>query len=609
MKKTISAFIAFILLFVLVFSLPVSADSEDDNNILIKIVHTNDIHARVIEDSGSGIIGISKLKSIIDDFTSDADIDLILDSGDAFHGQSIATLVQGESIARLFKECGYDAMTAGNHDWSYGKDRLKELAEIADLEMLTGNVVKEDNTGFFNTQYLTEEYTENGNTVKVGIFGVIDPKIYSSTAPSNLSGLTFTDPIAYSNSVAAALAADGCDIVIALSHTYSPAELAASVNGVDLWLCGHEHIDINTTVTTPDGSTAYVVEDGYYLGEAGLIELDCSFDESGSFTSYTFKKTTCTYTDAAVYPNDPDLDAVLSQIQAEQSVILDQKVGSSPEYLDGVWEHLRIGETNLGKAVANAYLLATGADIAFENAGGIRASINAGDVTYGDIINVSPYGNYIVTKKISGSQLKEILETSIDIQLQCIEANDSGEYDAWPSSSGSYLQSAGMTVKYDPSAEKGKRVLSVTIAGAPLVDEQTYTVATNNFAAVSSSYPQLADSPEEGEFCACDEALISFFEQNENIIAEKIAEKGMIAIEEPAEPTPQPTPTLSPSPAPTAPTETAAPSSGNSVTPSKSSGKLTAPPTADGTMLPLYFLILLSSAAVLVFTVKKSSEK
>lgn len=59
--------------------------------------------------------------------------------------------------------------------------------------------------------------------------------------------------------------------MIALSHTYDPEGLAKQVDGVNLWLCGHEHIEVNTSVTTPDGSTAYVSESGYYLTEAGLM--------------------------------------------------------------------------------------------------------------------------------------------------------------------------------------------------------------------------------------------------------------------------------------------------------------------------------------------------
>lgn len=508
--------------------MPFTASAADVTDFTIKIVHTNDIHARVVENEKGGIIGMERLAGIIDESRKGADISLVADSGDMFHGQSIATLVQGESIARLMKECGYDAMTAGNHDWSYGKDRLKELVEMSGADLLCGNVIDENGNPFFEYDCIMPEVVKDGKKLTVGVFGLIDPAVYSSTAPSNVAGLTFTDPVEYADKTAKALKEEGCDVVIALAHTYKPEELAKQVDGVDLWLCGHEHIDINTTVTTPNGSTAIVIENGYYLYQVGLIELNVAMDGSGEVANIDYNRTALDYEKASAYEKDADVTAVLDEINKEQSVILDKVVGSSPAELDGVWEHLRIDETNLGRAVTAAYLKATGADVAFENAGGIRANVKAGEITYGDIISVSPYGNYIVTKQVTGKQLKEILETSIDIQLQCISANDSGIYDAWPKSSGSYLQTGGMTVEYNPSLEAGKRVVSVKVGDKPLDENKLYTVATNNFVAVSSYYPQLAEAEETGEFCACDEALIEFFKQDGAVIEQAVTKQGMI---------------------------------------------------------------------------------
>ena len=136
LKKISALLVSLIMLMSITLVLPMTASAADTTDFTIKIVHTNDIHARVIENADSNIIGMERLGGIIDDYCKDADLSLALDSGDMFHGQSIATLVQGESIARLMKECGYDAMTAGNHDWSYGKDRLKELVEMSGADML-----------------------------------------------------------------------------------------------------------------------------------------------------------------------------------------------------------------------------------------------------------------------------------------------------------------------------------------------------------------------------------------------------------------------------------------------------------------------------------------
>lgn len=525
-KKAVSLIIALSIL----LSLPVMAYSRSGGEFQIKIVHTNDIHARVQENAQSGIIGAEKLGSMIDSYTAGADIDLVLDSGDLFHGQPIATLVKGESIAQLAKACGYDAMTAGNHDWSYGKDRLKELCTLANMTMLAGNVVNtETGEAFFNQEFYTESVQIGGQELKVGIFGVIDPRIKKSTTPSNVAGLTFTDSIVYANKAAAELKSQNCDIVIALSHTYAPDALAAEVSGVDLWLAGHEHMEIDKEVTDKSGKTTRVVESGYYLSALSLIEISGTLDAEGKPEGLTISGAAKKYADAEGYAKKAAVTSVMNKITAAQADKLNEKVGETPSTLNGDWEDLRIDQQNLGNAVTDAYLLETGADVAFENAGGIRASVGRGDVTYGDIIGVSPYGNYVVTKEITGAALKEVMETSLEIQSQCIAAKKSGEYDAWPQSSGSYLQFGGMAVVYDPDKEKGSRVLSIMVQGEPLDKEKTYTVATNNYAAESSEYPQLANAAETGQFTACDEILVRFFQQSENEINNSIYSKRLYA--------------------------------------------------------------------------------
>ena len=314
---------------------------------------------------------------------------------------------------------------------------------------------------------------------------------------------------------------------IELSAKNDRLNVAAQVDGVDLWLCGHEHIELSESVTTPDGSKTYVSESGHYLNSVGLIDLNCTMDEDGS-VHVDYEKTSVDYEEAQNYPKDASVTAVLDTIKAENETALNRVIGTSPVELDGVWEHIRIGQTNLGNVITDAYLLATGADIAFENAGGIRASIAAGTVTYGDVINVSPYGNYVVTKKLTGAQIKEMLESSLTIQKNCIVANDSGEWDAWPNDSGSYLQVGGIIVRFDPAQPAGARVLSVQKDGQELDDTKEYTVAVNNYLAGSDSYPQLANAAEIGEYSCCEELLIQFFEQGSDAVTASAAKQNMI---------------------------------------------------------------------------------
>ena len=613
LKKQWNKVTALLLTFGMVFGLfaavPVQAEDGNASGSTIfdlKIVHTNDIHARVEEDDYNQVIGMDRLSGIAQAFTEGADGSLMLDSGDTFHGQSIATLVKGESVAKLMKACGYDAMTTGNHDWSYGKDRLKELGGIANVKILSGNIKNTDGTSFFDTDAFVKEITKNGKTLKIGVFGVSDPEMKNKTTPSNVEGLDFQDAVAYARREASALKAEGCDVVIALSHTLDPKNVAAQVDGVDLWLCGHEHIELSESVTTPDGSKTYVSESGYYLNTVGLIDLNCTMDEDGS-VHVDYKKTSVDYEAAQNYPKDASVTAVLDTIKAENETALNRVIGTSPVELDGVWEHIRIGQTNLGNVITDAYLLATGADIAFENAGGIRASIAAGTVTYGDVINVSPYGNYVVTKKLTGAQIKEMLETSLIIQKNCIAANDSGEWDAWPNDSGSYLQVGGITVRFDPAQPAGARVLSVQKDGQDLDDTKEYTVAVNNYLAGSDSYPQLADAMETGEYSCCEEVLIHFFEQGSDTVTASAAKQNMIqTTKEAKEPGQPPVPVTPPVP------EQPAKEQPEAVNTEKESGTKTSvksPKTADSDEIFFWMiLLLLSSGAGSICLVRKNKR-
>lgn len=160
LKKQWNKVTVLLLTFGIVFGLfgAMSVQAQDENASVstvfeVKIVHTNDIHARVEEDDYNQV-SEGRLSGIAQAFTEGADGSLMLDSGDTFHGQPIATIVKGESVAKLMKACGYDAMTTGNHDWSYGKERLKELGGIANVKILSGNIKNTDGTSFFVQMHL-----------------------------------------------------------------------------------------------------------------------------------------------------------------------------------------------------------------------------------------------------------------------------------------------------------------------------------------------------------------------------------------------------------------------------------------------------------------------
>lgn len=504
--------------------LPSLYAQASDTQFDVRIVHTTDIHARIDENAKNGIIGLAKVKTVADEFTAGGDISLTVDSGDLFHGQPIATLTDGAAVAELIKLCGYDLMTPGNHDWCYGKDRLKELVDISGVQCLAGNITDQNGDVFLDDELVIKTVEKDGKQLDIGFFGVSDPALKKMVLPSVTEGLDFNDPADYANKAAAALREKGCDVVIGLVHSYYPAELAKKISGVDIWLCGHEHMVIDNDITDKDGKQIHMVESGFYLYTLSTIDVNITAADDGTYTVDSIDTASLSYDDVKDKAPDEQVANALNDIKNGLSEVMTEKVGSTPDDLDGVWEHLRTQPTNLGKAVASSYMLMTGADVGFENAGGIRASVEKGDVTYGDIIGVSPYGNIVVTKQLKGSELKSVIEKDIAMMLACRAADEAGDFDAWPSTSGSVLQVFGIYAEYDPDGEDGSRITYMEVGGEELDDDKLYTIATNNYVAENANYPELAQAEELSQTDACEQALIKYFQQEEDVIANDLAQ-------------------------------------------------------------------------------------
>lgn len=170
----------------------------------VTIVHTNDSHGGYgfTDESGAPVGYYAAVAGL----ARSVDADLVLDAGDTFHGDSFATITNGTSIARLMAAAGYDATTPGNHDWSYGSEQLRTLSE--QVPVLAANVLGADGTPYFSTPYLVEDVElEGGETIQVGVLGVIDEAFYTSTPSYNVEGLTFADPVTHANELAEELRA------------------------------------------------------------------------------------------------------------------------------------------------------------------------------------------------------------------------------------------------------------------------------------------------------------------------------------------------------------------------------------------------------------------
>ncbi|WP_226618619.1 5'-nucleotidase C-terminal domain-containing protein [Cytobacillus firmus] len=478
-----------------------TASAADSAEKTITILHTNDTHAKVGPKDGG--MGFAKLATLVKELEADNPNTLLLDAGDTLHGTPFATVEKGESITQIMNKIGYDGMAAGNHDFNYGYDRLLELREMLEFPILSANVrYKKDETRLLKPYEVKEV-----DGVKIGIFGLSTPETHFKTNPKNVEGLDFTDPVKEAQEMVQVLKeTEQVDVVVALTHlgidassTDTSIKVAEGAPGIDIIVDGHSH---STLVNgQEEGENTLIVSAGEHTKNLGVVQL--TFDADNNLTDKNARL--ITQEEAANTAEDSDVKALIENIKKEQDGILSEKIGTTETLLDGVREHVRAGETNLGNLLTDAMIAATDADASITNGGGIRDSIQAGDITKGDVINVLPFGNFLVTKEFTGEQIKAALE------------HGTSDY---PNVKGAFPHVAGMTFEIDLKAEKGNRVTNLTIDGKPAELAKTYTVATNDFMAVGGDdYTMFADGPLVNEYGALDEILIDYIKENSPINA------------------------------------------------------------------------------------------
>ncbi|MFZ2861042.1 MAG: bifunctional UDP-sugar hydrolase/5'-nucleotidase, partial [Ruminococcus bromii] len=508
-SENIKKFGCVLLSAIMLSGISVCAVSAEEKSTEIHIVHTNDIHGYYKSTSG-GQIGFDAVKTIADKENAD----LILDAGDTFHGQSFATVEEGKSIAELMDAVGYDAMTPGNHDWSYSADRLRELDRESSFTILASNVADTNGNRYFDNNFYIKNVTaDDGTKVRVGVFGVIDEDFYTSTSAKNVENVRFENSAETATAYANFLRDDeNCDIILALTHNANPEKFIAETSGIDAVIAGHQHILIDKYCTDSDGKSVKLVEANCFFKNVGVLTLTYS-NEKG-VTDAVEK----TYSSADTQGmSDEKIASDISAIEKREQSVLSEVIGESSREYAYSWEELRTSEQEIGRIVTAAYLDFTGADVAMENAGGIRSGIPKGNVTYSDLISISPYGNVLVEKELTGQQIIDILEFSVDLmkknnavydlQKQAIKDGEDPYQYSWPDNSGSVMQFSGLSAVYDYSKPYGGRVSDVKIGGKAIDTLKTYRVVSNNYAFDSSDYGDVASLTTVKEYATCEQIL------------------------------------------------------------------------------------------------------
>ncbi|MGL5085603.1 MAG: bifunctional metallophosphatase/5'-nucleotidase, partial [Clostridium sp.] len=398
LKRSTALAVSSMMLTMLIQPLGVQASTTDK---VLKIFHSNDTHSRVDN--------FPIAKTYIN--SARADGKLLLDAGDTYHGQSFATLQRGSSIAQLIKKMGYEAMSPGNHDFNYGHKRLSELEKESGVPILAANLTKDGNLAYKDGMIITK------NGVDFGVFGLATPETTYKTNPINVEGLDFGSKetvIKNSQDMVTKLEAQGADIVIALSHLgiddeseLKSTDIATNVEGIDLIIDGHSHSKLSDFDEHNKNNKTKITSTGQYMDAIG--EATITVDSSNKVKDISLNTVALTKTvdkvTTPLYTPDPEIKSLIDGIKAGQDPILNEVVGFTPVTLDGARSTVRFGHSNLGRLLTDAMISETGADVALTNGGGIRDSINAGEITKGEIIKVLPFGNYTITKKLTGAEI------------------------------------------------------------------------------------------------------------------------------------------------------------------------------------------------------------
>ncbi len=465
------------------FTCAFATDHESDD--IIKIYFTNDVHC--------AYENYARAASII------GDKDLLIDAGDNIQGDIIGTISDGGYMVDIMNYMGYDAAVPGNHEFDYGIDRFFEIVrgsddvpKLADCDYISCNF--RDIVSGAPVLEPYKIYEAEGK--KVAVVGISTPETLTKSNPANLKNedgewiYDFsndkTGEILYETVQSAVDSAreQDVDYVIAVGHLgtdeesepWTSSDVIANTTGIDAFIDGHSHEAYTASVKNENGEEIPVAQTGTKLENIGCMTID----EEGGISAQLIKIDENIAEDSKTKEFIDGIAAEIEDIKNEVVASSDVKLTTTdPQSGERI---IRNRETNLGDLCADAYRAITGADIAFVNGGGIRADIDMGEITYGDIIAVHPFGNEACMIEVTGQQIADALEWA--------SASN-------PEELGGFLQVSGLSYEIHnyiespcESDESGgfqsigdgeRRVRNIRIGGEEIDYNKKYTLAGHNY--------------------------------------------------------------------------------------------------------------------------------
>jgi 5'-nucleotidase len=463
-------------------SQPVFADGH--KSFEITILHTNDFHARFrpiskydnncsAENNAEGKCfgGSARLISAIEDARSRHKNTILLDGGDQFQGTLFYTMYKGKVAAEMMNKMQYDGMAVGNHEFDDGPVTLRAFMDTVNFPVLMANANVDLEPELKDKLQKSTIIVKDNR--KIGLIGVVTEDVVDISSPGD--NIIFTDAITAVQAEVDALTQQGVNIIILLSHSsYAiDKEIAANTTGVDVIVGGHDNTYLSNVSDRAKGPYPTVVNDtqiiqayayGKFLGELSVV-----FDDKGEVVSATGEPITI---DKLISENS-DVVARLDELEVPINELKEREVGSVSSELNGNRAVCRVQECDMGNMIADAMrhaVMDKGYTIALMNSGGIRASLDSGKVTLGEVMTILPFQNTLATFKVTGKQLLTAIENGVS------EVEDVA---------GRFPQVSGMRFTFDASRPAGDRVTSIETQDeygwSNLNLYGTYGMVSNNF--------------------------------------------------------------------------------------------------------------------------------
>ncbi|KAH9483489.1 5'-nucleotidase [Psilocybe cubensis] len=452
-------------------------------NYELSFYHLNDVHAHLDEFRSSGssctdttkgcVGGYSRVKTVIDSKRKTKKNSLFLNAGDEFQGTLFYTLFKGEKIAQTLNQLGFDAMTLGNHEFDDGDDLLAAFLRNLTFPVISSNIHSKN-------RKLAAALTpfKIFNKHNLALIAVTTETTSTISSPSNLT--TFEDPVIAAKNTVKFIKRyyPYINRIVALTHIGydKDIELAKSTRDISLIIGGHSHTLLGnmtgaqgaypTIATNLDGDEVFVVTSyrwGEYLGY-----IDVEYDRRGKIVSYEGAPIHLTNATA----ESPKLKAQVKKWSGAFADYANTVLGSTEFPL--IQTTCQLEECTLGSFTADSMEdYRPTVDGAIINAGGIRAEIDAGNITLQQALECFPFGNSIAELDFTGAQLWDIFEGIVSKKNLVTDAPVT-----------SFVQiSRSIRFTYNPANPVGSRLITLSIKGQPIVLTKTYRISTLDYLA------------------------------------------------------------------------------------------------------------------------------